>query len=213
MKTAHLAHSLASCFLAGSVFLSGEASAYTLSFQPSAQDVGLGSSAKVEVRITDVQPDLLGSLGGLGAYDFDIVYDPAISKFQSATDAEALGTAIGLGIAESVSEGTLKASDFSFEPTAVLLARQSDSMLLFSLYFETLAVGSQTLAVGSSPLLFDNITLGDAEGNLRVGVPPSTTGSITVEQAAVPEPGTLALLAGVGLIALGGRRFRRVCPG
>jgi len=206
MKTAHLAHSLASCFLAGSVFLSGEASAYTLSFQPSAQDVGLGSSAKVEVRITDVQPDLLGSLGGLGAYDFDIVYDPAILKFQSATDAEALGTAIGLGIAESVSEGTLKASDFSFEPTAVLLARQSDSMLLFSLYFET-------LAVGSSPLLFDNITLGDAEGNLRVGVPPSTTGSITVEQAAVPEPGTLALLAGVGLIALGGRRFRRVCPG
>ena len=203
MKTTHLSRALFAGALAGLVFLSGAASAYTLSFSPSAQDIGHGGFATVAVRIADIAPEPPGSPGGLGDYDFEVVYDPAIIAFDQATDAGALGLAVGLDVA-FLAPGRLNLSAFSLEAPDDLLALQSDSMLLLTLAFKG-------KAPGTSSLLFENVTVGDVLGSPRT--PTSSSGRITVLPAAVPEPGTLALLAGAGLIALGGRRLRRGHPG
>ncbi|SBT04501.1 conserved exported hypothetical protein [Candidatus Accumulibacter aalborgensis] len=190
MKTIRLIRTLTRGLLVALVVVSGVASAYTLSFSPSAQDVGLGSSATVEVRITDVAPEPPGSPGGLGDYDFEVVYDPTIITFDKATDAGALGLAIGLDV-DFLAPGRLNLSAFSLEDPTDLLALQSDSMRLLTLGFKSLAVGTSALA-------FENVTLGDVNGVEREH--STTSGSITVLSALLPEPGTLALLAGAGLI-------------
>lgn len=181
------------------LFVSGAASAYTLSFAPSTQGVALGSTATVEVRIAGIFPGPLPSTDGLGEYDFDVVFDPALIAFKQAADASSLGVAIGLGVDDSQA-GRLKVSDFSFEWPDDLLALQIDSMPLFTLVFDSLAVGTSTL-------LFENITLGDVLGGRRDAIP--TNGGITVRAAPLPEPGTLMLLASVGLLCISGRRPRR----
>ncbi len=181
------------------LFVSGAASAYTLSFSPGTQSVALGSAATVEVRIAGIFPGPVLNTDGLGDYDFDVVYDPALIAFKQAADAFSLGVAIGLG-ADDSQVGRLKVSDFSLELPDDLLALQSDSMPLFTLVFDSLAAGTSTL-------LFENITLGDVLGGRRDAIP--TTGSITVRAAPLPEPGTLMLLAGAGLLCLSGHRARR----
>jgi len=189
------------CFVVALLCLPGAASAYVLSFTPAAQSVALGNTAMVEVRIAAILPGPPGSNDGLGDYDFEVVYDPAIIAYNQAADAFSLGFAIGLGVDNSQA-GRLKVSDFSLELPDDLLALQSDAMLLFSLVFDS-------LAPGTSALSFENITLGDVLAGRRTAT--TTAGSITVRDAQVPEPGTLALLAGAGLIALSGR-WRRTAP-
>lgn len=116
MKTIHVSRTLLGSVLAGLVFLSGAASAYTLSFSPSTQNVGSGSSATVDVRIAGIFPGTLNEDDGLGAYDFDVVYDPAIIRFKKATDGFSLGTSIGLGVDDNGQSGRLTVSDFSLDP-------------------------------------------------------------------------------------------------
>jgi hypothetical protein len=210
MKTTHLSRALFGSVLAGLVFLSGAASAYTLSFSPSTQNVGRGSSATVDVRIAGIFPGTPNEDDGLGAYDFDVVYDPTIIRFKKATDGFSLGTPIGLGVDDNGRAGRLTVSDFSLEPVPnllvwqTLLVSQDGTMRLFSLEFDTLSPGKTLLE-------FETVTLGNVWGDPRTPTP--SKGSITVLPAAVPEPGTLVLLSGAGLITLGGFRFRRVRPG
>ena len=155
---------------------SGVSSAYTLSFDPANQSVGLSASATVAVRIGGVLPD------GLSAYDFNVTYDPAILSFSSAIDGLGLGIAFGLGATPGT--GSVTVSDFSLESIADLLALQSNEFTLFSLVFDTAAAGTSALSL-------DLVTLGDAAGN-RVAPSGLGTGSITV--TAVPEPSSLMLL-------------------
>ena len=210
MKTTHLSRALFGAVLAGLVFLSGAASAYTLSFSPSTQDVGLGRVATVDVRIAGIFPGTPNQDDGLGAYDFDVVYDPAIIRFKKATDGFSLGTSIGLGVHHNGPKARLTVSDFSLEPVPyllvwqTLLVRQDGTMRLFSIEFDTLLPGTTLLE-------FKTVTLGNVWGDPRE--PTLSTGSISVRATPMPEPGTLALLAGAGLITLGGRRFRRVRTG
>jgi hypothetical protein len=107
MKTIHVSRTLLGSVLAGLVFLPGAASAYTLSFSPSTQNVGSGSSATVDVRIAGIFPGTPNEDDGLGAYDFDVVYDPAIIRFKKATDGFSLGTSVGLGVDDNGQSGSL----------------------------------------------------------------------------------------------------------
>lgn len=180
-----LGHRFARLAAAWCLCLSGvNAQAHALNFLPAVQSVGLGSEATVEVRVSGVLPD------GLGAYQFDVTFDPGIVAFDRAVDGFGLGLAFGLGAAPGT--GRVTVSDFSFETIADLLALQTDEFALFSLVFDT-------LAVGTSPLGFDLVTLGDAAGN---PVQPTALGggSITVEPGAIPEPTSMALVL-VALLA------------
>ncbi|EXI66568.1 MAG: hypothetical protein AW08_02473 [Candidatus Accumulibacter adjunctus] len=199
MRIIQRARAILACVLAVLLVVPGAAAAYTLSFEPAAQVVGLGGRASVGVRISGVTPQPPGSPGGLGDYDFEVLFDPAVIAFDTATDGGALGLAVGLG-ANLLAPGRLKLSAFSLEDPADLLALQSDSMLLLTLAF----TGS---GLGTSPLDFDNITVGDVLGTPRAAT--ATGGSITVGAPPLPEPGTLALLAGAGLIVFGRRCCRK----
>ncbi len=175
------------------VFCSTTASAYTLSFAPGGQTVTLGNQASVSVWVDGVLP------GGLGNYDFDVLFDPAILSFDRATDGVGLGFAMGLGT--TLDMGQVVVSDFSLDDPVALLATQSDRILLFSLVFDTLAVGRGALS-------FDNATLGDVEGN-SVNVNATALGAIDVTAPAqVPEPSGLVLLM-TALAALGVGRLKR----
>lgn len=174
--------------------MGGGASAHSLSFDPQNQTTALGGEATVTVRISDVLP------AGLGAYDFDVRFDPSILAFDRAIDGFGLGVAIGLGALSGA--GTVTVSDFSLESVADLLALQGDAFPLFSLVFDTLAEGTSALG-------FELVNLGDAAGN---PLAPSTlgAGSITVARV-VPEPGALALVLAASLagVAARGRADRR----
>lgn len=168
------------------------ASAYTLSFSPASQTVGLGSKVGVSVWVDEVMP------GGLGNYDFEVLFDPALLSFDQAIDQFGLGVAMGLGT--TLGGGRLLVSDFSLDDPAALLATQGDRLLLFSLVFDTLAVGADSLT-------FDSATLGDVEGN---SVKVDTTGFATInigEPAQVPEPGDIVLLL-TALVALSLTRLK-----
>jgi hypothetical protein len=168
-----------------------QAGAHTLVFAPADQTVGLGSQASVAVRIVDALPE------GLGAYDFDLTFDAAILSFSHAIDALGLGLAIGLGTTPGA--GSVRVSDFSLETVADLLALQPNDFELFTLVFDTLAVGASALG-------FANVNLGDAAGNPVAS--QQDTGRIEVVAQAVPAPAT-ALLVGAALLALVGRRRGR----
>lgn len=170
-----LAATALSLLLAG-----GAARAYSLSFEPTAQTLGLGGEATVAVRISGAQPD------GLGAYAFDVAFDPGILVFDRAVDGLGLGMAFGLGA--SPGTGTLTMSDFSLETEASLLAMQGNDFVLFSLVFDT-------LAEGTSALVFEQVALGDAAGNTATAAGLGS-GSITVEARAIPEPGAMTLVLG-----------------
>ncbi len=207
MKSALVMQALARCLLLGLGCLSGTATAYTLSFSPGAQSVALGNQAVVAVRIAGILPNpptTIGELDGLGDYDFDLSYDPAIIRYASASDGFSLGLAVGLGVVDEPQEGRLNVSDFSWEPVpSDLLAMQSDEMLLFTLVFDSLAPGTGLLEFKSDK---KDITLGSVEGKPRTPTP--STGSITV-LAPLPEPGTLALFAGALLIVVARHLHRR----
>jgi hypothetical protein len=172
------------------VGFSSSAAALVLSFNPANQTVPLSGLASVDIRVSDVLP------AGLGAYDFDVTFDPTILGYNNVVDGLGLGFAIGLGATPGV--GTVTVSDFSLEAPADLLALQTNEFVLFSIVFDT-------LALGTSPLGFSGVTLGDAQGN-QITPAGLAGGSITV--AAVPEPGALGLLLAAGMA--GGWAGRRV---
>lgn len=167
-------------------FSSVSAQAYALNFLPAVQSVGLGSEATVEVRVSGVLPD------GLGAYLFDVTFDPGIVAFDRAVDGSGLGLAFGLGVTPTPGAGRVTVSDFSLEAIDDLLALQTDEFLLFSLVFDTLAAGTSSLG-------FDLVTLGNAAGDL-VQATALGDGSITVEPGVIPEPTSIALVL-VALLA------------
>lgn len=164
----------------------GTANAYSLAFDPLSQTVSQGGMVGVSVVVSDVLP------GGLGSYNLDIAFDDSILAFSSVVDAAGLGLAFGLD--HVAAPGTLNLSDFSLEAEIDLLARQSASFTLFTVYFN--AVG-----LGTSALTLSNVILSDAVGAI-VGNTDSAGSVTVVAGGTVPLPSTLALLFAAGLAGL-----------
>ena len=171
------------------------AAAYTVSFAPGNQSVGLGGEATVTVWAEDIKP------GGLGSYDLEVFFDASILGFNRVIDAASLGFSMGVGSADGA--GWVFLSDFSLDDPVSLLMAQADDMPLFQLVFDTLTAGVGTLQ-------FSMVNLSDVYGNVvPVGLGPA--GAIeVVASSAVPAPGAL-VLALTGLAALVSRSRRVSC--
>jgi hypothetical protein len=175
--------------------------AVSIGFVPSAQSVGLGQSASVDIVISGLGD---GTSPSLGAFDLNVSFDPTILAPTGVTFGIFLGdpdlfeaiTAFDLLLAP----GVLNVAETSLLLSAELHALQPASFTLATLSFDTLARGTSALTLAINP---GGLVDQDA-GELRA---ETSRGSISV----VPEPGTLLLLGlalgGVGVTA--GRRGER----
>jgi hypothetical protein len=158
----------------------------SLAFHPMTQTRPLGSQATVEVVLT-----------GSNVGDFDLVVSYAANIV--ALSSAAFGTMLGDPLdptetitAETPGTDAVALAEVSLLAPSTLLALQgAGPVTLFTLIFDT-------LAVGTSPLMFTLLDIGDENG-LRLVDLQVNDGSITVSE--VPEPTTAALLA-TGLLGL-----------
>lgn len=172
-----------------------------LTFSPLNQTVDLGNTASVDVMVTGLSGEYVGT------YDFSVNWDATLLSLQSLVFSDGLDGPLD-SISGSVGgPGTVNAFEVSL---GSLLNQDGVSPFkLFTLGFDTLAAGTSalTLAGNISP---GNGFLGDALGELLQA--ETEAGSITINPrtTAVPEPGSLImmLLAGCA-IAVARRQWGR----
>lgn len=170
-----------------------------IGFDPAAQSVLLGNSANVNLYFAQVV-----GIVSLGAFDFDISFDPTILSFNSIAfgdpvlgdqlDIFGLGSVTG---SDASTPGILNLFEFSLDDPLDLENLQAGSFIFATLTFDT-------LALGTSPLSLSVNAIGDAWGDpFPVDL---VNGSINV--VGVPEPATVMLL-GSGLVGIGFFRRKR----
>ena len=161
--------------------------AMSLEISPTAQSIPVGTHAQVEVWLKNPGGNFLST------YDFFLTYDPAILSYNTTSFSNALGNPASdpgnLYMTDSSTSGSLELIAFPFTFDQGLQSGTTD-LLLLSLDFSTLAVGTSTLNFLTAPYLY----LGNENGdNLQAEL---VSGSIDVIQSnPVPEPSTLLLLS------------------
>lgn len=161
--------------------------AMTLEISPTAQSIPVGTHAQVAVWLKNPGGNFLST------YDFFLTYDPAILSYNTTSFSNALGNPASdpgnLYMTDSSTSGSLELIAFPLTFDQGLQSGTTD-LLLLSLDFSTLAVGTSTLNFLTAPYLY----LGNENGdNLQVEL---VSGSIDVIQSnPVPEPSTLLLLS------------------
>jgi hypothetical protein len=182
--------------------------AYWIGVVPSQITLPLNSSFSFDIVMTGLEAD--GQV--LSVYDLTIGYNPAILQFAAAQSGGGLGS--GSMFLSGPAGGLVSLFELSTLPDADLAALQGNSLTLATLSFTG-------IGLGTSPLAFDDLlALGGAQF-LNAGgqfetfdllTLPYTVGSAsaTVAPNAVPEPGTLLLLAlALPLLAFAVKRRRR----
>ena len=165
----------------------------SLCLDPPAQDVKLGHLASVTVEISGLEDMAAPSLG---AYDLNLGFDSAVLSFNSIVFGDQLALtgpgSSSTGIDFST-PGLVNVFEVSLESIGDLNTMQEASFDLFTLTFDTLALGLSSLDLSI-------INLADADGGMLVGT--GCCGSINV----IPAPGALLLgVMGLGLV----NRLRR----
>jgi PEP-CTERM motif len=173
------------------------AHAYVLTVDPASQTTTLGSQIGITITVGDVLPM------GLGAYNLDLSFEEAVLQFDRVVDGFGLGSN-AFGLSYSLSGNVLSFADTSLDDVDTLLAQQSSSFALLTIYFDAIGVGTSGLSLSA-------ITLADASA--IEGLYTLSNGSVTVldsVQPPIPEPSTwLLMLAGLGTVGWIARSQRR----
>ncbi|MDJ0866269.1 MAG: cohesin domain-containing protein [Myxococcota bacterium] len=172
------------------------AGAVTLGFDPSEQTVGLGAPVSVEIRVADLDGEIVS------AYDLDVVYDATVLSAVGVSFGVLLGDAAALesiDVFDLGSPGLVDLAQVSLLADADLAARQPDAFTLATVEFTAIALGESSLTFRFDP--FNDVK--GLEGKVLPLDPAS--GLVRV----VPEPGTALVLA-LGLVVLA-RRSRGGC--
>ena len=168
--------------------------AITLNFVPSDQTVNLGNQATVDVFVSEPAGTLVG------AFDFFVNYDPDILSFDigNLTFGSSLGgpSTSFQSVSESLA-GNINVAELSFVSDLTALQDGTSDLFLFSVTFNTLEFGVSplTLSGGINP---DFDFLGNENG---IAIALDDIGTVNINVAAVPNPGTFWLL-GSGLACL-----------
>ena len=151
------------------------AGAVSIAFNPTDTDAKAGDMFNIDIVISDLD------VADLGGFDFNVLYDATILKFDDYELGSGLGDidlfeALNWSMGDPANSGTIHLSELSMLWD---LSFQEDSFTLATLTFEGLSEGKSDLA-------FSNLTLSDDWGDsihAEVG-----SGSVTIDP--VPEPST-----------------------
>lgn len=183
----------------------GPAQAILIRFDPTPQTVTIGSSVDVGVVISGLGD---GASPSLSSFDLDIGFDPGLLSFASVVFGDQLDIS-GLGSITSFDDslsgsGILNLFELSLDSSQDLDNSQATSFTLATVTFNAIDAGTSPLNLSINALA-DSQPLPLGPGQLDAEV---SSGSIVINRASVPEPGTLGLLAlgCAGLICLGRKR-------
>ena len=155
----------------------------------------LGDSFEIAVSISSVDAGT-----GLGAWQFDLAFDPTILQATSVDEGPFLsssgGSLFGAGVIDNVSGLISLVTDAYVD----LPPLPSGAGVLATVHFSAIGLGHTALTPS-------NVFLDFADTGFS-----TLSGDVTVLRAAVPEPGTLSLSGlGIALLALIRRRKFNPC--
>lgn len=171
------------------------ANAITVSIDPLASTVNLGSSVDVNLIISD-----LGSFASpsLGSFVLEVAYDDSILSFDSVVYSNFLGTGFDVDIFTTTGVGFVELDSFSYLSNVDLDGLQDSSFLLATLSFNGLNAGLSHLM--TTPIDFSTAAGTDITSSVLVT-------NATVEVLNVPEPSSQLLMFS-SLLLLGGFKYK-----
>ncbi len=177
------------------------ATAITLEFTPSDQEINLGSQVNVDLAISGLGA---GTLPSLSAFDIDIAFDSSIIAFNNAVFGDQLDFGFG-SITNTMLSGDLNLLEVSLELPGDLNNLQAADFLLATVTFDTVDTGKSSLAFSEVELLEAPLP----SPNFPFPIPNNLnaelkSGSITVtrETAIVPESSNLPALLVLGTVGI-----------
>ena len=144
------------------VGVSQRAQGISLAIQPLDQEVTLGSPVTLSVSISGLGAGISPSLG---AFDFDLQYNPAILSLNGVTfgdpsSGDQLAPTVPsiTGFSNDPVNGLVNQFEVSLETPSDLDNSQLSSFILTTLSFNALATGSSNIEIS-------NLVMGDSEGD------------------------------------------------
>jgi hypothetical protein len=178
------------------VSLTASVQAAHLSFVPQHSVAISGSTVSADILVSGLGG---GASPALGAFQFDVLFQPSIASVTAVDFGLSLGDPSLFAAITfwDATLGPLSVASTSLLPPADLVASQAASFVLATVHF---VAGS----AGVTPLDFSAVVLSSEDGTILPFT--SESGSITV---LAPEPATAALLAGTLAGAVLLRRLRQ----
>lgn len=157
-----------------------KAETITLFFSPLQQTVSVGSLGRVNVMAADLVDF---APPALGAYDFDILFNPAILSVENVTFGQFMGGSDAIESVASAGPGVLRLTGVSLLSAPQLVASQPGSFALSMVDFRVNALGTSDLAFAIHSLSDESassVVLTKTEMGMITGVPEPPGSSLVL---------------------------------